>query len=600
MMSDKPPVVTQLGWGPLNHAEFIHNEARGGRVIISSRDRRGSWHEYSVDIGTMPSAVCELRGQSDTYLTFNRFNGPRRLITRLRALDALYVDLDTYRLPPRNGIASMLPEAAAGAVLRGLEDRGIPSPSLIVFTGRGLSVCWVIDPVPAQALPRWRACQRHLLSILQPFGADPQALDAARSTRLQGTINTKSGLHVRVLEDHSSFEIADFERIADAVLPLSREDVEAQRKTRDARRDGATRPRPLNAYNVETLHRARVTDLMALMEGRWFGALPEGQRNAWMFHMACSLAWLTTPAGLTREMIHLGTDVAGWSTGEVKACIASVLHRAEHAAVGEEARYRVRTDTVIRDLGITEEEMRAFDLRCLVNAEISRERDATRKREQRREAGMVPRETYLAESRRRRQEAIDLNARGLDNKQVGVVMGRSSDAVRQILREARRTGMKPSPVLVPVTVVNNEGTRAVEEAVKSVQVYDGEPPDLVGRTKKGREQVIHPVQSSAVKCVRVPSETNRQNVTRRLVQLDLFDKLDHLPAMTDWTGGVMPDELRQGMRAVVRASGLRHDEVATEIGISRPQFGNILTGRFGTCQKVARRLEAWVREVAAA
>lgn len=540
VINDKAAMGDIIGWGPLDHAEFIHNEPRGGRVIISSRDRRGTWHEYSVDIGTMPTAVCELGGQSDTYLTFNRFNGRRRLITRLRALDALYIDLDTYRLPPRNDIASMLPEAAAAAVLRWLKDCGIPAPSLIMFTGRGLSMCWVIDPVPAQALPRWRACQRHLLSILRPFGADPQALDAARSTRLQGTINTKSGLHVRVLEDYSSFEIADFEKIADAVLPLAREDIAAQRKTRDARRNGATRPRPLNAYNVETLHRARVTDLMALAEGRWFGDLPEGQRNAWMFHMACSLAWLTTPAGLTREMTHLGMDVAGWSTGEVKACIASVLHRAEHAAVGEEARYRVRTDTVVRDLGINEDEMRAFDLRCLVNAEITRERDATRKREQRREAGMVPRETYLAESRRRRQEAIDLNARGLSNKQVSVVMGRTSEAVRQLLREARRTGMKPSLVLVPVTVVNNEGTRAVEQAVKSVQVYDGEPRYLVGGTKKGRGQFIRRVPSSAVSCARGPSEPNRPNLPRRPVQLDLFDKLDHLdhlPSMVGWCRG---------------------------------------------------------------
>ena len=121
--------------------KLLHGSGRGGRVIIAAKDRSGRWYEHAVDLANLPVAVCALRGHRDTYLTFNRFNDRRRLITRLRGLDALYVDLDTYKLPPRNPTASMAPEGVADAVLRHLRQKGLPVPSLVTFPGRGLCAC---------------------------------------------------------------------------------------------------------------------------------------------------------------------------------------------------------------------------------------------------------------------------------------------------------------------------------------------------------------------------------------------------------------------------------------------------------------------------
>jgi hypothetical protein len=80
-----------------------------------------------------------------------------------------------------------------------------------------------------------------------------------------------------------------------------------------------------------------------------------------------------------------------------------VISRAEKAARGEkieyrglltDRRYRFKDQTAVEWLHIREEEMRAFDLRHFVSPEIKRERDRLRKEEERRAAGVIPREQY--------------------------------------------------------------------------------------------------------------------------------------------------------------------------------------------------------------
>jgi hypothetical protein len=78
----------------------------------------------------MPFAVAELAGHRDTYITYNRFWGRRRLVTRLRALDALFVDVDTYKLAPAHPVRSMSPDKAAKTT-----SRTWPTPSCRLHGG---------------------------------------------------------------------------------------------------------------------------------------------------------------------------------------------------------------------------------------------------------------------------------------------------------------------------------------------------------------------------------------------------------------------------------------------------------------------------------
>ena len=79
----------------------------------------------------------------------------------------------------------------------------IPEPNIIIFSGQGLVLIWLIDPVPYQALPLWQAIQQYLLDQLKEFGGDSRASDAARVFRLDGSVNSKNGEEVHVEYRHN-------------------------------------------------------------------------------------------------------------------------------------------------------------------------------------------------------------------------------------------------------------------------------------------------------------------------------------------------------------------------------------------------------------
>lgn len=74
------------------------------------------------------------------------------------------------------------PEEAANHFVRICQEVGIPIPSLIVFSGRGLQIKWLLSyNIPRAALPRWNLAQQKICRRLAPYGADANALDAAPS-----------------------------------------------------------------------------------------------------------------------------------------------------------------------------------------------------------------------------------------------------------------------------------------------------------------------------------------------------------------------------------------------------------------------------------
>lgn len=58
-----------------------------------------------------------------------------------------------------------------------------------------------------------------------------------------------------------------------------------------------------------------------------------------------------------------------------------------------------------------------------------------------------------------------------------------------------------------------------------------------------------------------------------------------------WRGGIVPIGTQKALRHEMRRRGLRHADVAKQVGISRPRFENILQGRFGASPAVAARIK---------
>lgn len=408
----------------VDHAVVLHPEDFRTRGMVVLAWREGSrWREFPVTIKDLPYVAGFFSGRQDVYISQNRFAGPFRRIAKLRQLDALWVDLDYYRCPE---FAGKHPWQVRDLALCVLESEGIPMPSFAVATGRGVALVWLHLPVPRAALPRWNACQNRLYQVLKGFGADAAARDAARVLRLVGTINSKTGTVVEALTPAE--DPWPFDQLADEILPLTRAEIRELRVAR-ARR-GKVPARPPEAFTTATLWEARLSDLQKLLELRWLGKLPPGQRDTWLFLAGVAMSWLCIPQVLQRELFALAAEVGGWDEREARTRLHAVLKRAHMAARGEtvewmgqkiDPRYRFTNETIIEWLQITPEEQR--QLSTIWGPEVRREMDRLQHERARREAGMVPREEYLAQAEMRRQEALKLLGEGKTIGEIAEILG---------------------------------------------------------------------------------------------------------------------------------------------------------------------------------
>ena len=305
--SPAPPwlVRTALQF-PADHARVLHEDGRGRVTIAQMSPGQGRWREQSVPVTDLAAVLSDFAGRTDCYLTQNRFWTRRRRIVDLAELDALFADLDYYKTE----FADRTPGLVFEAALRALDDADLPEPSFAIASGRGVALTWLHSPAPRQALPRWRLCQQRLFEVLKRFGADALATDAARVLRLVGTRNSKSGTIVEAITPAAPPWL--FDTLADEILPFTRAEIDilcAERvKCRAAREAGVRNGHPsLVGFNAATLWQGRLDELERLLRHRWFGTLPPGHRDAWLFTAGIGASYLTPPSRLRRELFSPGT-----------------------------------------------------------------------------------------------------------------------------------------------------------------------------------------------------------------------------------------------------------------------------------------------------
>ena len=418
------------------HARLVHPEDAHGRPWLA--EKNGRWRERPVKLPDLPDAVAGFAGRRDVYLSQGRFSGRRRIAT-LRELGVAFVDLDFHKTE----WAGRRPESVAWAVRQACDDAAIPEPWLLA-TGRGLLALWPHDAVPRQALPRWQAVQRHLVDSLRGFGADPLARDAARVTRLVGTVNSKSGEPVRLVHEPRTSRWA-FDDLAHEVLPVARGELHSLQAERARRRANgrAGGGAPNRSLNAATLWETRLSDLQRLRKKRFFASmLPPGQRDAWVFLAGVAMSWVCPPAVLRREMRALAHEAGSWPGEETETRLQAVFERAHRAAAGEsvefqgrrvDPRYRFRSSTIVEWLAIEPEEMRAAGLRDLVTDDVRREIEARERRERR---ARQDRTTFEAAARERAERARALRASGWSWRDVARELGFGS------AESARKTAAK--------------------------------------------------------------------------------------------------------------------------------------------------------------
>jgi hypothetical protein len=267
---------------------------------------------------------------------------PLHRIDQLRYLCAAYADIDFYKL----GLSW---SEALGRVMKLEESGEIPAPSVIVKSGRGLWLLYMLhDPDDVASAPgafpekleMYYRLQRHIVGRLAGVGADACATDAVRHVRVPDSLHTGADEKVNwwlpgTGASLHSYSLAELSALF-GVKPPQRHARERKALENPNRRRG-----------WEALNARRLREFNLLREMR--GGFLKGCRNS----AAVIYSWLLRCNGVSRED---GSFALHKLADEFRPRLpVSQIRAATKLAYGPTMR-RMKDQTISDRLGITPQE----------------------------------------------------------------------------------------------------------------------------------------------------------------------------------------------------------------------------------------------------
>lgn len=298
----------------------------------------------------------------------------------LRWLTAAWVDLDCYN-------AGITVGRAIGAVVDIVDQGSVPPPSLYVDSGRGLWVFWLLreqgHPIRAgedwENTDTWDRIQRQLARRLSDIEPDYGAQDAARVTRIPGSINGKSDRRVVyhwTADQHNQPFFYGLHELA-SMLNVR---ITLKGREHNAYVDPVARERGVRGHAA--LNRTRMARLTTLINYR--GRTPEGCRSRTAALLA-SFMHRCKRDDILNRLIEFGREQC-----------SPPLTRSEIQSIHKQRRKMARiSDSKIGDwlqLTEAEAELTGWPAKGAHNADTDAPRKASEKRAQRRSLirSMIP------------------------------------------------------------------------------------------------------------------------------------------------------------------------------------------------------------------
>jgi DNA-binding CsgD family transcriptional regulator len=438
-----------------SEAELYHPVSpRHGFFSLLWKEGHGK-KQRSYPLSDMAQVLNMVDYTRDTWISQAEFVVPNRRVVNLARVGVMFVDLDTYK-------SELMCHRSTAEQVQTLHfwcaDLGIPLPSIVVFSGRGLQAKWLLQSaLPRAALPRWNACQKALVEALEPLGADRQARDASRVLRLVESIHSVSGQKVHVVDVQGSVSdptAYDFDVMADHLLPFTRHELQHLREQRETKKESrkaelkliAENPRAeiFKGFNGRSLSWARLEDLRTL--GKLRGGFVDGNDVSmrtlalhWQMNFLC-LSGAVHSATFHHEASELAKQLdPKWkfaadelSTLRAKANAYASGQSIEFGGRKWPALYTPKNQTLIDIFGITDAEQR--QLRTIITPALATERDTIRQREKRRAAGVVERSEYIGGIKERQAQIKVLKAEGLSANAIAKQLGITARTVFNALK----------------------------------------------------------------------------------------------------------------------------------------------------------------------
>lgn len=390
----------------IEYIDTIHGDSKGWitKAEINKNKEFSQWHYLVGDL------LKQDFDKENIYISMSTFYKPMRRIETIKEIGSLFIDLDTYNT-----------QFTKAQILMNLEEnyfnRSIPIPNLIIDSGRGLTLVWSIEKVPYKALPLWKAVQEYLYSQLKEFGADRKALDVTRILRVPGSINSKSGTRVTILEKYEyKYTLRE---IQGEFLP----DLDENRPKKKGRPK-----KVVYIHRERSLYQGRILDLVKLCELRNYDV--KGQREIILFLYRYYLCYFYEDEQKALE------DVLELNKEFIQPLSEKELIRATNSAEkvfkSKDKQYKYKNETLIELLEISEYEQ--IYMKIIIGKEEYKRRDREYQRnkylEKLKLSGRVSEKEKISQ---RRQKIKALLAEGLLQKDICRVLNISKrNCIRDI------------------------------------------------------------------------------------------------------------------------------------------------------------------------
>lgn len=422
-----------------HHILFHHDpQTTDGYITIAKKDSRtGRFEQYYYQPNELATHLTHVMGE-DVFFSQNTFYRKARRIETIRQLRSLYVDLDFY-------IFNYDPQWILGKLELEFYRQSIPEPNMIIFSGQGIVLIWMIEPVPYKALPLWQAVQNYLIQQLKPLGGDPKAADAARVFRLAGSTSSKNGNDVHAEYRHNYRY--NLREIQYDYLP---ELTPKKAKARPGRKK-----KVVHLFNIYSLHAARLHDLATLVTMR--DGEMKGYREITLFlyryWSCCFTGDAQTALQQTMEFNQTFTnplpqrEAIKATESAQKAWAAKSDKEANDRAKAmgyPGAGYRISNAKLIEWLDISPEEQK--HLKTIIGPREKRARDLLAKEQKRREEGMRPMAEYNQERALQKDSKKEVLMRAMEEnpkasiRKLAEITGISKSHVSDLKKEITAQG----------------------------------------------------------------------------------------------------------------------------------------------------------------
>ena len=371
------------------HFSQLHRDAHGTVLVWEKLASAKRWIKLRPETSVANALVLAAQKQGlDRYISVNEFHG-WRCVRDLKSLRSCFVDIDgVYDLE---------------WVMSAVKDAWLPSPTMVVFSGRGTHLYWQIDPMPRSSLPLWQLVQDEIVKRMaeapEALNVDLVVRDCTRVLRLVGSVNSKNFQEVRglvLLDWNWDLETLAYEVLGDSAIAKEKPAptfaqalaLDVERESASVRSFAAARAR--KGTSAKTKYGSIYEwwglvyrDLVRIGDANLLG-IPEGHRDSWLFLYATALSWFAEPESLASEVEAVAQSYTqGLKKREVRDLIAPILARVEASRAGKkiewqgaerDPRHHFRRSTLLARMAPIIPEDLYPDLRAIIPDQLRDER----------------------------------------------------------------------------------------------------------------------------------------------------------------------------------------------------------------------------------